>query len=256
MTLSAHFLAAGLYALAAILGARSTRSRALPALLGAAVVVHAVGFLGLHREEPPIPLENTSAALSLIGWLVASSFLLSLPLARTSAVGLWVSLVAGLLTTSAGLGLAFGTPVEGAGGAWPHAHVLISAAGFALLALSGLAGTAYLAKERALKSKRPARFPLPSLESLDRLEYTALCIGFPLLTLGVLSGYAWVFSQDSDPFSLHAIFLVAAWCVFLVPVTLRVFRREQGPRVSRSVVFGFVFLAVCYFGIRLVGGLA
>ncbi len=261
MTFVAHFAAAGLYGLAALLGSRLGRGRGIAWMLGVAVAVHAIAFLGLHREQPPVPLESTAAAISLIGWLVASSYLLSLPLARTSAsaVGLWVSLVAGGLTAAAGLGLVLGSPedrIVTSGGAWPHAHVLMSAAAFALLALSGLAGTAYLAKERALKRKRPLDLQLPSLESLDRLEYGALCVGFPLLTLGVLSGYAWVLSRGGDPMSPHALFLVVAWIVFLVPVVLRVFRREQGPRASRSVVFGFVILAASYLGIRLIGGLA
>ncbi len=72
----------------------------------------------------------------------------------------------------------------------------------------------------------------------------------------MLSGYAWVLSRGGDPMSPHALFLVVAWIVFLVPVVLRVFRREQGPRASRSVVFGFVILAASYLGIRLIGGLA
>ena len=259
MTLVAHFAAAGLYGLAALFGGRLGRGRGIAWILGVAVGVHAIAFLGLHREQPPVPLESTAAAISLIGWLVASSYLLSLPLVRTSAVGRWVGVVAGGLTAAAGLGLALGSPedrIVTSGGAWPHAHVLMSADACALLALSGLAGTAYLAKERALKRKRPLDLQLPSLESLDRLEYGALCVGFPLLTLGVLSGYAWVLSHGGDPMSPHAIFLVVAWIVFLVPVVLRVFRREQGPRVSRSVVFGFVILAVSYLGIRLIGGLA
>ena len=259
MTLLAHLSAAALYALAALAGARSSGPRLLAGLLGAAVVVHAIAFFGFHLEEPPIPLVSTAAALSLIGWLVAASYLLSLPVARTSAVGLWVGGVAALLTAASAAGLALGPPVglvAAPSGPWPHAHVLLSAAGFALLGLSGLAGLAYLAKERSLKRKRPPRLQLPSLESLDRLEYAGLCVGFPLLTLGVLSGYGWVLSQGGDLLSPHAVFLAAAWLVFFAPVTLRVLRHEQGPRTSRTVVLGFFVLAVSYLGIRLVGGLA
>jgi ABC-type uncharacterized transport system permease subunit len=231
--------------------------RSLPLFLGAGAAVHILGLLGLHLQDPPVPLVSTAAALSLIGWLAATSYLISLGLARTVAVGLWVGLGAAVLTLGAALGLrlapALASPPPPAG-AWPHVHVLFAAAGFALLGLSALSGAAYITKERALKRKRPSRFELPSLESLDRLELGGLALGFPLLTLGVLSGYAWVYAHGGDPWSPHALFLLLSWVVFLVPVTLRVLRRERGHRVSRAVLLGFAILAACYLGVRLFGG--
>jgi ABC-type uncharacterized transport system permease subunit len=260
MTLIAHLSAAGLYALAAATAIGSGRFRSrLPIVLAVGAFVHLLGFLGLHLRDPPVPLESTAAALSMIGWLAVTSYVLSLGRARTVAVGLWVGLGAALLTLGAALGLGL-EPIPTAPprstGAWPHAHVLFATAGFALLGLAALSGAAYIVKERALKRKQPTSVELPSLESLDRLAVVGLALGFPLLTLGVLSGYAWVFAHDGDPYSAHALFLLVAWGVLLVPVTLRVVRRERGRRVARSVLMGFVVLAFCYLGIRLISGAA
>jgi ABC-type uncharacterized transport system permease subunit len=258
MTFFAHLSAAGLYALAAAAGAGSARfRRGLPFVLGAGAVVHLLGFLGLHTREPPVPLESTAAALSMIGWLVVASYVLSLGRARTAAVGLWVGLGAALLTLAAALGLRLESvpaALPESTGAWPHAHVFFATAGFALIGLAALSGAAYIAKERALKRKQPTRVELPSLESLDRLAVVGLALGFPLLTLGVLSGYAWVLTHDGDPWSAHALFLLLAWLVLLVPVALRVVRRQRGRRVARSVLLGFIVLAFCYLGIRVIGG--
>ncbi len=259
MTSLAHLSAAGLYLLAAASGTASfpSRRRLLHLLLGIAAGVHALGIYSLHLEDPAIPLESTPAALSLIGWLVATSYLLSLPLVRTFPVGLWVGCIGGVLTLCAALGFRIVTPVgPAATGAWPHAHVLLSAAGFALLGLSALSGLAYLVKQRGLKRKRASRFELPSLESLERLEHLGLSLGFSMLTLGVLSGYGWVLSRGLDPWSSHASLLLVAWLVFLVPVTLRLLRGERGLRVSRTVVLGFGILAFCYLGGRLLGSFA
>jgi ABC-type uncharacterized transport system permease subunit len=260
MTVLAHLVAAGLYAIGAAvtIGGPLRGHSALPWLLALGAAGHLLGILGLHLEQPPVALESTAAALSLIGWLVVACYLLSLRLVRASRVGAWVALTAFLLTLGAGLGLRFpsAAPSPGSAGAWPHAHVVLSAAGFALLALSGIAGLAYLSKERALKRRPPLRIELPSLESLDRLEHLGLALGFPLLTLGVLSGYAWALSRGEDPWSRHAVFLLFAWFVFLLPVTLRMLRHEQGPRPSRSVVLGFLVLAFSYLGVRLLGGAA
>ena len=258
MTFVAHLGAAGLYALAAASGTASARlRRSVPLLLGAGATVHVLGFLGLHLQDPPVPLVSTAAALSLIGWLTATSYLISLGLARTVAVGPWVGLGAALLTLGAALGLRLSpVPPPAPAGAWPHAHVVFATAGFALLGLSALSGAAYITKERALKRKRPTWLELPSLESLDRLELGGLALGFPLLTLAVLTGYAWVFAHGGDRWSPHALLTFVAWLVFLVPVTLRVLRREHGHRASRAVLLGFAILAFCYLGVRLIGGAA
>lgn len=259
MTLLAHLGAAGLYALGAVFGSTHSKLRRVMLLcFGLGAAVHILGFLGFHWEQPPIPLESTPASLSLIGWLVATSYLLSLGLVPTLSVGMWVGLVAALLTLGAPVGLQFPSlsPTTGSGGAWPHVHVLLSAAGFALLALSGTAGIAYLLKERALKRKRPSPIELPSLESLDRLEHLALAVGFPLLTLGVVSGYIWVLEQGGNPWSPHALLLLAAWLAFLLPVTLRLLRGEKGPRPSRGIVLGFAVLVFCYVGVSFFGGAA
>ncbi len=256
----AHGLAALLYLLAAALGARALRrGRAASGVAGwiaAAAAVHAWGFVWLHGQEPPVPLSSFPAALSLIGWLLAVSFLLSLGVARVRDVGAWVAGLAGGLTVLAALGLATGpaavSPGSGAG-AWSHAHVLLSTLGFSLLALASLAGLAYLAKERALKGNSPARFALPSLESLDRLVHLTLTFGFPLLTLGVVTGFVWGASHDFSPWSGHALWLLVAWAVYLVPIGMLVLGRQHGDRPARGAVLGFALLAFSYIGIRLIG---
>ena len=259
MTELLHQLAALLYAGGAALGwrapERSSRARGLHLLIAAAALLHAVGFVVLHREEPPIPLESFPAALSLIGWLIAVSYLLSLRAASIRAVGPWVGIAAALFTAAAWLGLLVG-PREVVGvagnGAWSHAHVLLSATGFSLLALASLAGVAYLVKERSLKHKSAMRGALPPLESLDRMEHFTLAVGFPLLTLGAATGFVW--GWGLSPLSAHAYWLLLSWAVYLVPVSLRVVRHQHGERPARAVVVSFAILAFAYIGVRLMGG--
>ena len=257
MTTLAHLLATLCYATALLMGAfwRGRSSAPVPALLIAGVVVHASGFVVLHAEPQPVPLDSFAAALSLIGWLTPVSYLLSLRFARVREVAPWVAGLAALLTASAAGGLAFGRPPTPSGplGTWSHAHVLLSTLGFSMLALASLAGLAYLAKERALKSKRATRFGLPSLESLDRMEHLTLSLGFPLLTLGVLTGFVWAVSQGLSPWTQHSTPLVAAWLVYLLPIGVRVVSRQHGEWPAKLVVLGFAFLAVSYLGIRLAG---
>jgi ABC-type uncharacterized transport system permease subunit len=263
MTMLVHFMASLLYLTAALIGFRSQdlqqRGGAVAWLLAGGVLAHAFGFASLHWELTPIPLSSFPAAISLIGWLVAASYLMSLGIARVRGMGGWVAAVAALFTLGAALGMLgrpagdATAPASGQAGAWPHAHVLLSALGFSLLALASLGALAYLAKQRALKRKSRMRQRLPSLESLDRMQHFTLTLGFALLTLGVISGFAWGAQAGLSPWTWHSLGLLGAWAVYLLPLGLRLLSHQRGERPARGLVASFVLLAFSYIGIRLLG---
>ncbi len=261
MTEFLHLLACALYSIAALLGLRRREwpeaARWVNVLLTLGVVGQGAGFVALHARDPLVPLESFPAALSLIGWLIPTSYLYALRVASVGGVGHWVGCVAASITLIALIGLVQyqGDPAaaEIPGGSWSHAHVLLSTLGFSLLALTSLAGLAYLAKRTALKRNQTARFGLPSLESLDRMEHVTLGLGFSLLSLGVLTGFVWGQSRGLSPWTQHSRWLIIAWAVYLVPIGMRIVRHQHGDRPARVVVAGFGFLAFSYIGIRLLG---
>lgn len=261
MTELLHILASCLYAAVALEGVSSRRRgqppRAVGWLLGSGATLHGIGFVALHAHDPVVPLESFPAALSLIGWLLPTSYLYSLRIAHVQGVGPWVGGSAAFFTLLASFGLVVHEPLPGdvapGAGSWSHAHVLLSTLGFSLLALTSMAGLAYLAKQRALKRNQTARFGLPSLESLDRMEHVTLGLGFSLLSLGVLTGFVWGQSLGLSPWTWHSSWLIVAWAVYLVPIGMRVVRHQHGDRPARVVVIGFGFLAFSYLGIRLLG---
>jgi ABC-type uncharacterized transport system permease subunit len=264
MTVGVHGVASLLYLAAAVIGFQSQRSerggRLVAWLLAGGVLAHALGFAALHWEPTPTPLSSFPAAISLIGWLVAVSYLVALGVARVRGMGVWVGAAAALLTLTAGLGMQGGEAVEAAGagaeqaGAWPHAHVLLSTLGFSLLALASLGALAYLAKQRALKRKSQMPRRLPSLESLDRMQHFTLTLGFAVLTLAVITGFAWGAQADLSPWTRHSLWLLVAWAVYLFPLGLRLLGHQHGERPARGLLASFVLLAFSYIGIRLLGG--
>ena len=259
MTDGLHILASLLYGAGALDGIVSRRRGSRPTrvswLLAGGALLHAAGFVALHAHEPTIPMESFPASLSLIAWLMATSYLYSLRIADVGGVGPWVAAAAGVFTLLAWAGFVRSDPgaTVGSGGTWSHAHVLLSTLGFSLLALTSLAGLAYLTKKRALKRNQAARFGLPALESLDRMEHVTLGLGFSLLSLGVLTGFVWGYSRGVSPWTQHSAWLIVAWSVYLVPIGMRLVRRQHGDRPARVVVVGFGFLAFSYLGIRMLG---
>jgi ABC-type uncharacterized transport system permease subunit len=260
MTHLGHELAAVLYLGVALYGwsgrGKEQAERVVVSGVAVGLVAHAVGLYGLHVQSPPVPLESFPAALSLIGGLIVVAFLGSLVVAPVRSAGVWAASSAAVLTGMADFGLWVRAPVGvselGAGG-WSHAHVLLSAGGFSVLALASFFGLGYLLKERQLKRKRRPRLLLPALESIDRAEHATLSLGFALLTLGVLSGFGWGLSHEASTWTVHSIFLLVAWAAYLIPVGLRVLRHLHGPRPARSVVLSFAILAFSYVGVRLFG---
>ena len=261
MTLLAHGAASALYLFAAFLGwtrGASLHPRGVRWVVAFAVAIHTFGLYGLHLTDPPVPLSSFPAALSLIGWLIALIWFAVPRALHLRDAGPWVAFLAAAFTIPAELGLQLSAPHPAAAGglAWSHAHVLLGAAGFGLLALSSLAGLGYLAKERALKRRLGFARSLPALEALDRAEHVTLLFGFALLTLGVATGFAWGVREGADPWTRHTIFLLAAWAVFLMPVGARILRQQQGAWPARGVLACFAFLAFSYIGIRLLGAVA
>jgi ABC-type uncharacterized transport system permease subunit len=140
-------------------------------------------------------------------------------------------------------------------GSLPHAHVLLASAGLALLGLAGLAGALFLAEHRRIKRKRPLAggAAWPSLEALDRAGAFAVAGGFPILTLGVVTGALWL-RESSGVFysgSAHETFCLIAWAIYGVLATQRFAARLPARRCAVSALAGFALLGLALLGVEL-----
>lgn len=254
-TAAAIYLAAGVGALMGIAlpSARASRGAVWGLALGA--LVQAAALATLHRQEPVPSLTSLPLAVSFMVW-VAVLFLLVF-MWRVRLTGL--AAVAGPVAFLAVFLASTGVPVEAgpsiqADGPVPHAHVLLSSAGLGLLGVSGIAGVFFLLEHRRIKRKQIVSrgFRLPSLEALDRVNVTALAVGFPLLTLGVVTGSAWLQSARGIAWSGsgHETWTIIAWGIY-AGLTVARFAGHQGARqAAASAVAGFVFLLFAVVGVE------
>jgi ABC-type uncharacterized transport system permease subunit len=230
--------------------------RAGVGVLALGALVHGASFAWLHAGPSPPPLTDLSAAVSFMSWIGVVFYLLLLLRARLADLVILVAPIAFLGVFVSALHLHDPSPATFVGsGSWPHAHVLLASAGIALLGLAGLAGLLYLAEHRRLKAKRAARMrlPLPSLEALDRVNAASLAVGFPLLTLGVLTGMMWVQVATGAFFSgaAHELWSVVAWAVYAVLVAGRFVTNQGARQAAASAVLGFAFLFFAVIGLEL-----
>jgi ABC-type uncharacterized transport system permease subunit len=130
--------------------------------------------------------------------------------------------------------------------AWIWVHVVLALLGLAALVLNFAGAVMYVLQERQLKGKRPGAvyYRLPPLETLDRLTYRALTLGFPFLTAGLLLGGLWAGAASGrvptlDPLTLLS---VAMWIVYAVTLSGRVVGAWRGRRAAYFAILGFCAL--------------
>jgi ABC-type transport system involved in cytochrome c biogenesis permease subunit len=144
---------------------------------------------------------------------------------------------------------------------WLTLHLVPVYLGYAGFAVAAGAGAAYLVQERLLRRKRagtPWRL-LPSLETLQRVEWAALSLGYPVFTVGLVAGVLWVYQAGSplggawyaDPKVLGG---AAVWLFYTAVLHLRLFLRLRGRRAAWLTLAGFLFTLLSFGTAHLYGG--
>jgi ABC-type transport system involved in cytochrome c biogenesis permease subunit len=254
---AAVYLAAGIGALLGIVlpSARIARGAVWGLALGA--LLQGLCFATLHRLNPAPSLTDLPVVLALVVWMAVVCLLLFLWRMRVGSLVVVVGILAFLILFSVSIRpIDVAPPLVSTAGAWPHAHVLLSTAGLALLSVAGLAGFFFLLEHRRLKAKRGLGhwLSLPSLEALDRINVVSLVVGFPLLSLGVVTGIVWVQTAKGVLWtaSTHETWTIVAWAIYAGLVAARFFGRQGSRQAAASAVAGFAFLAFAVLGVGLV----
>ncbi|MFQ5520513.1 MAG: cytochrome c biogenesis protein CcsA, partial [Candidatus Methylomirabilia bacterium] len=132
--------------------------------------------------------------------------------------------------------------------AWISIHVILALLGIAAFVLNFAGGLMYLLQERQLKSKRPGAFyyRLPSLETLDRMTYRALTLGFPFLTAGLILGAVWAGTAWGSVFTFDplALFSIVSWLIYAATLSGRAMAGWRGRRAAYFAIAGFAALIV------------
>ena len=92
-------------------------------------------------------------------------------------------------------------------------------------------------------------------QTLDNLSYRTLGFGFPLLTIGILSGAVWANEAwgsywSWDPKETWALI---TWLVFAIYLHTRLTKGWKGTGPALIATGGFVIVWICYLGVNLLG---
>jgi cytochrome c-type biogenesis protein CcsB len=221
------------------------RLSVLAAVAGWAAHTVALVFRSLELGAPP--LGSLPDALSVAVWVIV---LLEVLLERRTGVrvlGAFVLPVAVVLSLNA----TSGRPVALApalGSAWVWIHIALAMIGIAAFVFNFAGAIMYLLQERQLKTKRPGAFyyRLPALQTLDRLTFRTLALGFPFLTTGLVLGVLWARAAWGSPFAFDplAFFSFVAWVIYAGTLAGRAAAGWHGRRAAYCSIVGFAALVL------------
>jgi ABC-type uncharacterized transport system permease subunit len=226
-------------------------------LLGAGALMHAAHICVASLYLHVCPVEGIHFPVSVVAMLMCVVFLALRRRFRSDVLGAFVAPFA--LTALAASRMSGGPGADSAqhvGGVLLPVHIFVNVGGLALFGLAFAAATLYLIQERLLKRKRVEGLfqRLPPLDTLDRAEHKFLLGGFPLLTLGILTGTVWASKVEMGRTAdlLRAGFGYAAWLLIAGVLVLRAAAGWRGRRAAYGTIagFGFAMLVLVVYLVR------
>jgi ABC-type uncharacterized transport system permease subunit len=225
-----------------------------PRVLGLAMATHLLFLVcdyALLDNTPMGDIYDGSAVLSL---LIASSYLATMRKHRLTALGAFIAPVTLLLFMGAGLRGSVPPVPEHVRSALLPVHVAVNVLGIVAFALAFAAALGYVIQEQLLRRKHVVGVfqRLPALDVLDALGFRLVTIGFPLFTIGLVSGSIWA---ARGGFGLNAGqgFALLAWLFFGCVLLARAAAGWRGRRAAIGTMLGFLCSLAAILGYLLRG---
>jgi len=208
------------------------------------------------------PLSNLYESVVFFSWTIVLIFLILDLKYRQTSVGAFVVPFAFLSMVWAQLQLddAIEPLVPALQSNWLTYHVITCFLGYAAFAVACGVSIMYLIKA-GKEEKHPDDSPaggilaiFPSIRILDDINYKAIMIGFPLLSLGIITGaawanYAWGTYWSWDPKETWSLIV---WFIYAAFLHARFTRGWVGKKAAVLSIVGFVATIFCYLGVNLV----
>ena len=218
---------------------------------------HTLALIVRYAEAGHTPVTNLHESLSFFAWMIIGVLLIASLKYKIKVLGAFLSPVALILML-----FAYALPKEIVPLApvlksfWHPFHVIFAFMGNAIFALAFCCGLMYLIQEHQLKAKKIGAITrrLPSLKVLDDLNYQSLTYGFPLLTLGIITGaiwaeYAWGRYWNWDPKETWSLI---TWLLYAALLHQRLTVGWRGRKAAIMAIAGFSAVLFTFLGVNLI----
>jgi cytochrome c-type biogenesis protein CcsB len=219
-------------------------------------ILHAAGFVARYFAAGYTPITNLFESLSFFAMAIVVVFRVVELRYNLRILGSFIAPLAFVFSIFAAF-----LPGEVARLApalnsyWLPVHVILLFVGDAVFAIAFGAGIMYLLQEKEVKKKRMGAIfkRLPSLDVLDDINYRCLTIGFPLLTLGIITGsiwaeYAWGSYWSWDPKETWSLI---TWLLYAALLHGRLTVGWRGRKAAILAIVGFCAVLFTFLGVNL-----
>lgn len=255
ISLLTYFAATVLY-LVDIIAKREKAGRAGRWVLVGGFALHCATLVVRYLEAGYTPVSSLHESLSFSAWSLVGIYLLFDLRYRLSVIGAFITPLALVTMIFGGATVTRATQLNPMLKSWWFpVHVTLAFLGNAVFTLAAVVSVMYLIQERMLKSKKFSRlfYQLPSLSTLDQINYKCLSFGFPLMTMGIISGAVWANAAWGgywrwDPKETWALI---TWFLYAALLHGRMMAGWRGRRAAIFSIVGFACLLFTFLGVNL-----
>src|SRR4030043_2160463 len=169
-------------------------------LLTIGLVIHSIGLVQRWLETHQtgygyVPLSNMYESLIFFSWTIVLIYLILEFKYQQKIIGVFITpfafLAIALTSITPGIDAKITPLMPALQSNWLTIHVTTCFFGYAAFAVSFGVSILYLIRGRKISQKETESKWRPSISVLDEINYKSIIIGFPMLTLGIITGAAW-----------------------------------------------------------------
>lgn len=255
LSLTFYFAAAIASVIELFKGSKVTSSFILiSALVGFAA--HTASFIFRYFEAGYLPITSPHEAASFFSWCVVLVFFFLESRYRLDLLGPFTMPIVFILMLSSSILPREIRPLSPMlQSYWLGIHTFLAFLGNAAFAMASGIGVMYLIQEHYVKSKRLKGLfqRLPNLQILDEVNYRLITIGFPLLTLTIISGAIWAQGAWGSYFSWEQreVWSFVTWFIYAFMLHARLTLGWRGKKAAILSILGFMVVFFAFFVINL-----
>jgi cytochrome c-type biogenesis protein CcsB len=255
LTISLYFIATVTY-LVYLLKPRDLVGRLSHWLISSGFVLHLAFTAFRYHEAGYTPITNLHEALSFFALAIVGVFIAFERKYQIFILGSFVIPLALLLMAASSSFPSAVAPLNPAlKSKWLLVHTTLAFVSYATFAIAFGAGIMYLLQEHFLKSKRLGAMyhKLPSLDTLDEINYRSLTFGFPLLTFAIITGAIWAETAWGTYWSWDPkeTWSLITWFVYAALIHGRLTTGWRGRKAAILAIIGFFILLFTFLGVNL-----
>ena len=274
------YLVASVATMAHIVKPRADGDRRVMVVVFAALIAHAVAVGGRMVEVRAFPLAGVHDALSMFGFISAVIAVIVAVRGGVPQVAWFSTPLVSLLVSIAAISEPAKEAPEALRSLFLSLHITLALLGDSMFVIAGVVAVVYLMHERQLKRRKkpkkrravrkdtpPVKEPsgpwsagtalnsLPALEALDKVSLALFKIGFPLMTLGIITGVIYGKQHLDRYWSWDARNTVTAvvWIMYAAMLHARLVIGWRGRKAALLTVVGVIAILLTFVGLGIHG---